>query len=575
MATPTYRNLANLTFSHVSRGQQLGWHMQQAMQACGWKFKASGDGTTKVVSDDPLNKNMTGASGTARLGTVTNAGASGMTIAAASNGLALVTGLSGLTSASFNCDKGRFLIDKTNTKAYQIERLVSGSTTSCYIDARAVSVTTGSGLSWEIRDPTTIAYSVGFNTTQWWVCYRGPSVITFSVTSVPSVVIGEIVTQAATGFSAEVKNVSWNPLTSTGSVMCMPRTRGTGAGRYGTDTSLLSGNRSVLTFTPSASANELVSEAVIGNGRGIVGDGAIAYAVSQFDIVTESASMFSTLASSAGCTGSVAPGQGGTGNAWPGDQYCCAGGNLGSQVTFVGNGLDTDSSLTSGNVICVDAIEESDFSADGTHAMFAFNKFIMIDSAGNGGVWRQGQPIYGSMTSFVDGLSPGDHVPYAFQTFGTVRGGVQIAQPGYACSGGSPSSRSGQFLCYMPTPLVSHFFSSSAANYGSHNTQGNQSPRSATPLGFMATAMFQPSLYCQGTGTTANTFFEKGRARWIRAIPSGQCGNVYSILPSGAYNWIAVTQQAHWPNPVNVSFQGSASYGLGPWNPAAADMVTA
>lgn len=400
MATKNYPYVKNLAATTQTTCFNVVWSWTRMMKKAGAKVMASSNGTTKDTTGAPEADKWNETSGLAGVGGITNAGGSGMTIAAAAEGRALVTGLSGLTSATpSNNDKGRFLIDETNSKAYQIEGIVSS--TSCYIDARTVGVTAGSGLTWKIRDPQSATYPSGtLAAVTAWILLRAPGTVKIPITAaaVGLFVRGENVTQATTGAEGECLGVYWNG--STGHLCVMPRKRGSGANAFGWGTgNAVTGDVSGATVTQNGTAEEYFNEFVFWKHTDEI-NGSIFWG--NFGSVTDSASTFTALASAAGCTATVAPGGGGTGNAFP------ANGAVIHGVSTTGTATNhkrwfASNDYSRAQMCAADMIPEEDYTADGS---FAASLYLTSSTNGLSTLWA---------FHYCEDAENGDLCPFSFQ----------------------------------------------------------------------------------------------------------------------------------------------------------------
>lgn len=368
MATTNNVQLNNLSLlQSTTVGFRGFFELTRAMKKAGWKYKASSDGTTKISSSDPA-ADQWGA------GTTSNAGAAAASIAAPTRGRATVTGLTGIVAA----DKGRFLLISgattgANNNQHQIEEVISS--TSVRIDARNFAVASDASngaLTWSVRDPlgNNFNNSVFNMTTIAWWCAQGPSVLKIPITtaSTGNFIKGENVVQDTTGAEGELLGYTY--YNATGWLVIAPRLRGTGTGVYGWQTgNTVTGSKSGATVAQSGTALDYVWEVVFTKAANQT---TIQILVGQFNTVADSAEMFSFCATQTGCTATVHPGGGGTGNAFGTHPWVVWGTGSGTAVHGAING-QTNSSLTSminANVICVDAIPEQNYTADGSWTLF-------------------------------------------------------------------------------------------------------------------------------------------------------------------------------------------------------------
>ncbi len=360
------------------------WSLTRAMKKAGWKYKASGDGTSKDTSSAP-NSDLWG-----NAGTTANPGAAAASITANARGRATVTGLSGITAL----DKGRFLqiagSGSGNNGYHQIEEILSSS--SVKIDARTATITApdanNGALTWTVQDPLGTSYPSALNSVAAWWCAQGPSVLRVPITALPAVgpggftfLRGENIVQATTGFEGEIIGYVFDGA-STGYLTVAPRLRGTGGGVYGLATgNAFTGASSGATVTQNGTALEYRYEVVIWKAANTT-NGLIFF--TQPEPVAEgAANLFSALSTAAGCTATVAPGGGGTGNAFPTLAWVALG--SGTAVASAIAWSTTTSQTPYGNtqIIVVDLIEEQNHSADGSW-MWAIGCFGADGPAGGG-----------------------------------------------------------------------------------------------------------------------------------------------------------------------------------------------
>jgi hypothetical protein len=368
MATTNHVRISNIPILGSTTNHFRGfWELTRGLKKAGWKYKASSDGTTKETTGDPALDKWNSATA------VTNAGAAAASIATPTRGRSTITGLTGIVAA----DKGRFLVisggaSAANNHWHQIEEIVSS--TSVRVDARQfalVSDANNGSLTWAIIDSTTELFS-GFatpNAIGWWVA-QGPSVLKIPITSASTGTFrrGENLVQATTG--AEGQLVGYTYYNGAGWLVVAPRLRGTGSGQHGWDTAnLITGSKSGATVTQVGTAIDYVTEATFIKPANQT---SIQVFVQTVDRSGESAQLFSVLATSAGCTATVHPGGGGTGNAFPTIAWVMWG-----TGTTAGTGVRIDANafsaaLVNAHVICVDAIPEQNYSADGSWSLIYF-----------------------------------------------------------------------------------------------------------------------------------------------------------------------------------------------------------
>lgn len=345
------------------------WKLTRALKKAGWKYKASGDGTSKDTSSAP-NSDLWGDAGT-----TSNPGAAAASITAVARGRATVTGLSSIVST----DKGKFLriqgSGSSNNGYHQIEEIISSS--SVKIDARTISITApdanNGALTWTIQDPLGTTYPSALNSVAAWWCAQGPSILRIPITAAPVVgaggftfLRGENIVQATTGFEGEITGFVWDG-TSTGYLNVVPRLRGTGGGVFGlATTNAFTGSSSGATVTQNGTALEYRYEMVIWKAANQTA-GLIFF--TQPEPVAEGATdLFSALSAAAGCTATVAPGGGGTGNAFPAKAWVALGSGtaVASAINWQTAILNNTQPYGNTQIVAVDCIEEQNYSADGS-----------------------------------------------------------------------------------------------------------------------------------------------------------------------------------------------------------------
>lgn len=357
----TVNNVIVANFPPVSNTLPFNviWKLTRAMKKAGWKFKASGDGTTKITNSNPASDGW-GANTS-----ISNAGAAAASIAAPTRGRSTITGLTGIVAA----DKGRFLrfsgaATGANNNDHQIEEILSA--TSVRIDARNFAVASDANngsITWSVRDPLGETYPGALATVAAWWTAQGPSIlkIPLTVASTGTFTKGENVTQSTTGAEGEI--LGYVLESGVGYLTISPRLRGTGTGVYGWDTAnTITGDSSGATVSQNGTALEYRNEVVFWKNATETSGGTVFHGC--FEPVAQSGELFSFLAASAGCTATVPPGQGGTGNTFP----------TRGVATWAGTAITTavvwftgSSSYGNSQIIAVDAIEEENQSADASY----------------------------------------------------------------------------------------------------------------------------------------------------------------------------------------------------------------
>jgi len=436
MATVNHVRVNNYPLGLVqTKGFECFWKLTRALKKTGWKFKASSNGTTKVSNGDPAADQWGG-------GVTSNAGAAAASIAAPTRGRATVTGLTGIVAA----DKGRFLLisgatTSANNNQHQIEEVLSS--TSVRIDARQFAVASDASngaLTWSILDPLGDLYSTVTATLDasiaWW-CAQGPSVLKIPVTVAASGTfqVGENLVQASTGAEGELLGYTY--YRDTGWLVVAPRLRGTGTGVWGWDTgNVVTGGDSAATVTQNGTAIDYVYEVVFIKPTA---NTTMQILVTQAATVgTEATELFSFNATQSGCTATVHPGGGGTGNTFGAHAWVMWGTN-----TTAGNGslvaANTSTFLfLNSQYVCVDAIPEQNYSADGS-----WNLFILTTQA------TTTAPVGGILYGFnrLDNIEEGELSPYV-----TINpGGTKTLYGNSRTTAGTLTTVAGQTdICRLP-----------------------------------------------------------------------------------------------------------------------------
>lgn len=365
MSTKHHVVIPNFQTAGVNSYFNSIWALTRGVKSAGWKYLASGNGTSKDTSADPELDLWGSNTATA------NPGGSAASIAAPTRGRATITGLSGIVAA----DKGRFLritgaATGANNHQHQIEEIISS--TSVRIDARTFAVASDANngsLSWTIRDAVLDTYPSALDSVVAWWCARGPSTMKIPITASPSpgpsgltFVRGENVVQSTTGAEGEILGYVYEA--GTGYLVVAPRLRGTGGDPYGWATgNLITGGTSGATVSQNGTVLEYRHEIVLWKAANTT---AGLFFCQTYEPVSEgAANAFSALATASGCTATVGPGGGGTGNAFPTFAWVAAGSG-----TAIANAAawHSTSSTTWGKaqIMCADAIEEQNYSADGS-----------------------------------------------------------------------------------------------------------------------------------------------------------------------------------------------------------------
>jgi hypothetical protein len=415
MATTNNVIIANVAAATTANSFNIVWRLTRALLKAGWKKTGSSDGTTLSTGDDPLTDRWAQTFG--QIGqSATTSGTTSVTAAAASRGRAVISGLTGITSAM----KGSFLVFSSGVnsgKAFQIEAI--DSATQVQVDARRANVTytshASTSVSWAVRSPTTdVTQPAGLTANAAWWSAIGPSTVKVQLNAAPTgtFIRGENVVQATSGAEGELIGIVWDATLATGYAVIAPRVRGVTSPdtAYGWQTNLVvTGALSGATFTSHAStaAVEYRQEIVLWkNGTSSLTSGSIFHGTFDpvaDDAAAETAWTFRKKASgsSAGVTAVVAPGGGGTNNTFPFHGWV----SLGTNTTGTGS-LWFSGTLAYGQIGCADCIEESGYSMDGSFFVMTNNTAI------TGGAYT------GHALCRLDDTEEGDVSPYVSQSQG-------------------------------------------------------------------------------------------------------------------------------------------------------------
>jgi len=331
------------------------------------------------------------------------------------NGIATLTGLTGMTTASVG---HRITISGAasagNNGTFIIASFISATSVTIQ-NASAVAGDANNGLiNWTERDPAQDLYPASISAasgTGAWLNLQGPSTLKIPIGSTvpnPAFLKGEKITQSATGAEGEIIGVVTDSSNAGGFLVIAPRVQGSGAGGRGWDTSIITASAvptgSGASVTPSGTAVEYIREIVWWKDTATTGH--IYYQcidpVSE-GVTAAATGRFSTLASLGTATAVVAPG-GATGNptvnGFPITGTLAIVGTGGSGAHGTGS---TDwfsiSSSPSGliQVICANNIEVTGSSADGSwtvaigsstvgNNLFVGNCFMRLDDIEDGDV---------------------------------------------------------------------------------------------------------------------------------------------------------------------------------------------
>ena len=380
------------------------WALTRAMKKAGWKYLASSNGSSKDTSADPgLDYWGTG-------GATGDSGTDG-TLGASAGGRVAFSAASGTFAAA---DKGRFLSITggalgANNHYHQIEEVLSA--TSVRLDARnpgftptATGETNNGSLNWGVYDPTLTDVATG-STTAKWIVMQGPSVLKIPIAAAPvagpsgfTFIRGENIAQATTGAEGEIIGWVYDSTSATGYLVVLPRVYGTGADPYGwDDTYTITGATSGCTVDQAGTGLEYQHLVVIAKEVNAT-EGFFYYQC--IEGVGEATSSFYTLAQSTGCTATVQPGGGGTDNGFPALAWTALG-TAGAVTGAKWNGCNSARAMAKAQIICVDAIWEEDYSADGTFSCYIAGAIPTGNPYGARGFYRLDDTEPGDVSPFV------------------------------------------------------------------------------------------------------------------------------------------------------------------------------
>lgn len=359
----------NITPATSTNCFNIVWEWVVAMLKAGALPLASSDASTKDATGYLENCKWAADS-------VALAGAAAASVAAAVNGRAIVTGLSGLTSAHVGC---RLRLSGGASAVTNHDHLITRiiSTSSCEIRAMApcghvtVSDANNGSITWSVRDPQGTYPSGSLASANGaWILLQlaGWLKVPFTVAPTATFARGARVTQVATGFEGMVVSVTVGSATGIGYLVIAPTVRGSGAGVWGLDDGedLTAGSATVTQDGTALQFDMQVMVAKAGNET----NGTLTWGV--FDLANESDAL-SQLVAAAGCTATVAPGQGGTGNAF--STYGRAMLSTTASMTHAPwcNANTAISTLGNGQVCVANLIPNQDDPADGSSALAIHN----------------------------------------------------------------------------------------------------------------------------------------------------------------------------------------------------------
>jgi hypothetical protein len=288
--------------------QLWGIHkLVRAMAKAGMLIRASSDGTTKVVSDDPTSHTafplMSIGSGSAASVTAIEDHSYGKLIT--------LTGLTGLVAPDNGTGHsvGNYLTlsgaaNGAHNGTFQIYRVLSATSAKILIRSGSPAGTDANNgsIAWAEKDILADT-TYGLDATQWWVLlesFRNLQ-LTGTIQPVGEFVAGETVTQTGTGATGRlIGRPVWGPITGKSSCVIMPM-----GGQFNSS-GVITGNISGATMTP-ATLYEFARNIVFSKGSAIdTTTGSGWYEV--YDTTAEASISLVAKASDSACTATVAPG---------------------------------------------------------------------------------------------------------------------------------------------------------------------------------------------------------------------------------------------------------------------------
>jgi hypothetical protein len=294
------------------------WELTRAMKKAGFRHKASSNGSTKIVSDNPISDLWNGTM------TILNTGSAASITAVDDHPygkLLTVTGLSGLLSpiTAGGRSEGNYLrlsgsATANNDGYWQIYSVISSTSCQVLNTNANPAIDTNGNINWWEYDAASEVYGTGTSVTDStyaWIVLEGPETLQLSFTSAPSgtFVRGEPVTQTGSGATGECVGYVWESSVSRGWMVISPRT-----GLFN-NSGTLTGSWSGVTVSPSNLYRFRRQHCFVKNASSTLTGGSWYQCVRED---TESADFFSTLANNAACTATVPPGGSTTsGNRFP------------------------------------------------------------------------------------------------------------------------------------------------------------------------------------------------------------------------------------------------------------------
>lgn len=344
-------------------------------------------------------------------------GGGAASITALTNGIATVTGLTGMTTSSV----GHLITfnnaaSSGNNGTFMVVSFVSATSVKINNAAAVAGDANNGSITWTERDPSTDLYpphlqgAFGLGA---WINLQGPSTMKIPIgtnTPIGTFIRGEKVTQAVTGCEGEIIGVVTDTTGGTGFVVIVPRVNGSGAGPRGWDTSTITAVAapagSGASVSPSATAIEYIRELVFWKDTATLGHTYYQCIDQNLEAVTTATTgRFSTMATTlAGVTFTVPPG-GSTGtplaNGFPviGTMCCMGTGGSGAAGTGAADLFGESGTTPTGNiqVVVANNIEATGSSQDGSWTLavgtsaqspgtFTANCFMRLDDTEDGDV---------------------------------------------------------------------------------------------------------------------------------------------------------------------------------------------
>lgn len=283
------------------------WHLILRMLKAGWWMRASSDGATKVVSDNPASHTAfplsnVGAGGAAAHVTAVDDHPYGK--------LLTVTNVSGLVSPTVTGgqSEGNYLTlsgsaggaDDGTLQIYEVL-----SATSCKVLMRGGSpAVDGGNITWQEKTVLPGAPSYSLGAAQWWACLEGMETYQFRFKApfTGEFVPGELVTQSTTLATGEVVGMVYDAVTDEGWIIVQPR-----SGAFN-GTQQITGSTSLATITPYSLLKYRRQIVFTHGSTSQHYTGSVYYAMLRDDGGAEAAELYSAKASHVACTATVAPG---------------------------------------------------------------------------------------------------------------------------------------------------------------------------------------------------------------------------------------------------------------------------